>query len=185
MTLVGVVLTGGASRRMGRNKALIDVDGVPMASVVAEALGSAGCETVVALGGDLDELAALDIVVLADEYPGQGPLGGVISALGSAPGSPTKVAVVACDFPWLRSTDLSLLIEAAGDQPSVDVVVARTDRLQPACAIWDVSCLPAIRAVFARGDRSLRAAIDRLSSVEVLLPDRALHNVNTPSALER
>lgn len=185
MTLVGVVLTGGASRRMGRNKALIDVDGVPMASIVADALGAAGCETVVALGGDPDELAVLEMDVLADEYPGQGPLGGVISALGSAPGSPSKVVVVACDLPWLRSDDLSLLVEAARDHRSVDVVVARTDQIQPACAIWDVRCLAAIRTIFLNGDRSLQAAIDRLCSIEVVLPERALHNVNTPSDLER
>ena len=81
--LVGAVLTGGSSRRMGRTKALIEIEGVPMASIVAEALAGAGCESVVAIGGEPDELSGLDIAVLPDEYPGQGPLGGVISALGS------------------------------------------------------------------------------------------------------
>ena len=48
--LVGVVLTGGASRRMGRTKALVEIDGVPMAARVAAALAGAGCESVVLLG---------------------------------------------------------------------------------------------------------------------------------------
>ena len=55
----GVVLTGGASRRMGRDKALLPVDGVPMAVRVATAMIAAGAHPVVALGGDADGLREL------------------------------------------------------------------------------------------------------------------------------
>jgi len=183
--LVGVVLTGGSSRRMGRTKALIEVEGAPMASVVAEALRGAGCQTVVAVGGNPEELSDLDITVLPDEKPGQGPLGGVISALGAHANMATAVAVVACDLPWLTSQDLSPLVLAARENPTADVVVARTARLEPACAVWNVDCLPVLREFFVNGERALHPAIERLSSIEVTVDERAMRNVNTPSDLDR
>jgi molybdopterin-guanine dinucleotide biosynthesis protein A len=183
--LIGVVLTGGSSRRMGCTKALIEVGGVPMASIVAEALAGAGCKTVVALGGNPEELADLDMAVLPDEHPGQGPLGGVISALGSCPSAATAVVVVACDLPWISSSDLSDLVAAARDNPLADVVVARTTRLEPACGVWNPKCLPALREMFADGERALHPAIAQLSSVEVTVDERAMRNINTPSDLDQ
>jgi molybdopterin-guanine dinucleotide biosynthesis protein A len=183
--LVGVVLTGGSSRRMGRTKALIEVEGVPMASIVAGALADAGCKTVVALGGDPEELSELDIAVLPDEHPGQGPLGGVISALGTCPREVTGALVVACDLPWISCTELLPLVDAARDNPATEVVVARTTRLEPACAVWNLRCLPVLRESFASGERALHPVIARLSSIEVAVDARAMRNVNTPSDLDQ
>ena len=67
---VGAVLTGGASRRMGRPKADIEVDGVAMAARVADAMVAAGALDVARIGDEV-----------ADHHPGEGPLGGVLTAL--------------------------------------------------------------------------------------------------------
>ncbi len=96
--LIGAVLTGGASRRMGRTKALVEVDGTPMASRVADALSAAGCEPVVLYGGDPIELAPLDRPVLPDRYPGEGPLGGILGVLEQFAEPATDVLIVACDL---------------------------------------------------------------------------------------
>lgn len=98
--MVGAVLTGGASRRMGRTKALIEIDGVPMAGQVAAALRDVGCSSVVAYGGDPVELEPLGLPVLPDQYPGSGPLGGVLGVLelfASAEVGRGGVFVVVCD----------------------------------------------------------------------------------------
>lgn len=182
--LVGAVLTGGSSRRMGRTKALIEVEGVPMASIVAAALADAGCESVVALGGDPEQLSVLGLNVLPDEHPAQGPLGGVISALGTCPKPATAMVVVACDLPRLTGADLVPLVEAARDNPMADVVVARTSRLEPACAVWNLQCLPTLREIFANGERALHPAIAQLSSIEVAVDARAMRNVNTSADLD-
>ena len=70
--LTGAVLTGGASRRMGRNKALVEVGGTPMALLVADTLSAAGCEPVVLVGGDPARLAALGLRVVPDGPPARG-----------------------------------------------------------------------------------------------------------------
>ncbi len=104
--LVGAVLTGGASRRMGRTKALIDIDGVPMAGRVAAALRGAGCISVVAYGGSPVELDTLGMPILPDRYPGTGPLGGVLGVLELFAASDFDVGgvfVTACDLPALTT----------------------------------------------------------------------------------
>ncbi|MET0580139.1 MAG: NTP transferase domain-containing protein, partial [Ilumatobacteraceae bacterium] len=77
----GAVLTGGSSRRMGTDKAFVEVDGVPMAERVAAALSGGGCSPVSYVGGDVALLARFGRTVHADRFPGAGPLGGVLTAL--------------------------------------------------------------------------------------------------------
>ena len=83
---MGVVLAGGASSRMGADKAFIEIEGEPMVVRAVGALRAAGAEPALVVGGDAARLGALGLDAVADRYPGQGPLGGVLTALG-APGS--------------------------------------------------------------------------------------------------
>jgi molybdopterin-guanine dinucleotide biosynthesis protein A len=185
---VGAVLTGGASRRMGRTKAVIAIDGVPMGTLVAAALRSAGCTSVLAYGGDPDELAALGLPVLPDRHPGSGPLGGVLGVLEhleSQDDRPAGVFVMACDLPATTGSDLLGMVAAARDHPDVDVVVARTSALEPTCAIWSLSAIDEIRRCFDEGERALHVVIGRLATLEVDVDPAALCNINTPEELAR
>ena len=182
------MLTGGASRRMGTTKALIEIDGVPMASRVAAALRVAGCSSVLAYGGNPDELAPLGLPVLADRYPGSGPLGGVLGVLElfeAHEPRPDGVFVVACDLPALTGADLDALVKGAGDRSRVDVVVARTSSIEPTCAIWRLSAIERVRRSFDDGERALHSVIERLDSHEVDIDPAALRNINTPEELGR
>jgi molybdopterin-guanine dinucleotide biosynthesis protein A len=161
---------------MGRPKSLIEIDGEPMARRVATAMTRAGCESVVAVG-PLPLAAGLEHV--ADLHPGEGPLGGILTALQATGGAPTLVA--ACDLPWLDAASLALIIEAAGR--GEDVVVARSSRLEPMCALWQPSAAPKLQAVFDGGERAVHRAMATLDVVEVDLPDSVLANVNAPDDL--
>jgi molybdopterin-guanine dinucleotide biosynthesis protein A len=183
--LIGVVLTGGASRRMGRTKALIEVRGTPMASQVADALSEAGCETVVLYGGDPIELAPLDRPVLPDRYPGEGPLGGILGVLELFAEHPTDLLIVACDLANLSPPDLSSLIDAARLRPDADVVVANGGRVEPTCALWRSTSADIVRASFDRGERAVHRVLGDLRIVEVSLPPASLRNINTPGDLDR
>jgi molybdopterin-guanine dinucleotide biosynthesis protein A len=166
---------------MGRTKPLVDVGGAPMAQWVISALEAAGCVAVSAIGGDPDELSALGVVVVPDDDPGEGPLGGIATALrsfGSHPGA--DVLVVACDLPFLGPGDLGLLVDAAAADPDADVVVARTNRREPGCALWRPSSHAAVRAAFDGGERAVHRVLDALCAVEVDLPPSSLRNINAP-----
>jgi molybdopterin-guanine dinucleotide biosynthesis protein A len=125
----GAVLCGGRSRRMGRDKALLTVDGEPMARRVASALRAAGAVEVIAVGGDAAALAAAGLTVVPDDPalaggpPGDGrpwspgPLVGITTALGALP---TRVVmVVACDLvspsPAAMAATVAALTDDAGD----------------------------------------------------------------------
>ena len=177
----GAVLCGGHSSRMGRDKALISWDGVPMAARVSAALRAAGCSPVFAVGGDATRLAALGLEVVADGFPGEGPLGGVITALEAAGGR--SVMVVACDLPQLSSP--TVVAVAASLRSDVDVAVAVTPRWEPLCAAWSFRALAALRAAFDAGDRDLRGRIATLRRSEVAIPEQDLRNVNAPSDLDQ
>ncbi len=173
---------------MGRTKALIEIDGIPMGARVAAALDAAGCARVIAYGGDPDELASLGISVVADQYPGAGPLGavlGVLELLEGQGGNVLEVFVVACDLPALAGPELGSMIDAARRHATADVVVARTTDIEPACAIWRVSATRRIRDLFDGGERALHEAIGRLEAVEVDVDPDALRNINTPDDLGR
>jgi molybdenum cofactor guanylyltransferase len=163
---------------MGRPKALIAVEGLPMVVRVAAALVAGGCAPVRVVG---DTLLPDDVEypLVADRWPGEGPLGGVITALIDAGGD---VVVAACDLPDLDSAT----VRAIRDAPDADraaAVVATTDRLEPALARWNHRALDQLMATFERGERALHAAIAGLDIVEVTVDPAAMRNVNTPGDL--
>lgn len=182
--VAGAVLTGGASRRMGRTKALVEIDGVPMARRVADALRDAGCDPVELIGGDPSELAPVGLPVVADERRGVGPLGGVATALGRFADDAEFVAVVSCDVPDLTVEVVTALIDAAAaaDAPQ-PVAVARTDRLEPACAVWSVRTRPVVLDALDRGERAVHRVLAGMDVIEVAVSRSALRNVNTPADL--
>ena len=176
--MIGAVLCGGASRRMGVDKATLQVGGTAMARRVADALSAAGCSPVVAIGGDTAALADLGLDVVIDEFPGEGPLGGVLTALSL--GSPVMVA--ACDLADLGAATVTRLVAALGDH---DASIAFSDRAEPLCAIWSDQATPVLRSRFQAGERAMHRAIEGLDVAWVDVSAEGLRNVNSPGDLER
>lgn len=77
------MLAGGASSRMGTDKVFIEIEGEPMVVRAVGALRAAGAEPTVVVGGDAARLGDLGLDYVPDRHPGEGPLGGVITALGA------------------------------------------------------------------------------------------------------
>lgn len=184
MLLAGAVLCGGRSTRMGADKALLAVDGVPMALRAASALVGAGCSPVVAVGGDAAALAELGLGVVPDETPGEGPLGGVLAALHALP-SAEAVAVVACDMPDLADATVVALASALAAAPAADVAVAvaQNGRLHPMCAVWRRTAAVALEACFAAGERRMQEALSTVRTVQVTVDAQDVANMNTPDDL--
>ncbi len=177
--IAGAILAGGASRRMGRTKALVDVDGVPMAQRVANALTSGGCGDIAIVGGSVSELVALGLPVVADGAPGEGPLGGVITALRHFTEA-SHVLVSACDLPLLDAATVRNLLQAAQDDPGRAATVAHTDRVEPALVVWARASLGDLATLFADGERAVHRVLDQLDTQAVQVNARALTNVNRP-----
>ncbi|MGA3293695.1 MAG: molybdenum cofactor guanylyltransferase [Candidatus Acidiferrales bacterium] len=154
------ILAGGQSSRMGRDKALLELDGVPLIVRAAQLVESiAGPGTVV---GNPDAYRSLDLRAIGDDWPDAGPLGGIATALraSSAPWS----LVVACDLPYLTRPWLDYLVARALASRADAVLPMNARGAEPLCAVYHKRCEPAIRAALDGGTRKVT---DGLSNVRV------------------
>ncbi len=175
MNVAGAVLCGGRSTRMGRDKATMPVGGEAMAARVAAVLRDAGCDPVVAIGGDANALIALGLDVVGDLHPGEGPLGGIITALDAFAGA-CAVVVVGCDMPWLSIATVAAVLAGLGEH---EVAAAHGDRREPLCAAWRPSALSRLRLRFDEGVRAVHRVLDDCDSVTVEVDPASVRNVNS------
>jgi molybdenum cofactor guanylyltransferase len=190
MRVAGAVLCGGQSRRMGTDKALLHVDGQPMARRVHDALVQAGCSPVIAVGGDLAALRDQGLVAVPDDYPGQGPLGAIITALGHLRSEADAVMILACDLADASPLAVAEVCAPFADDPTIDVVLPRSDtRRHMHHALWRTSALTALRDVFDQGERAPRRALELLKVHELTVnaPHWAawLADIDSPADLLR
>jgi len=177
MKTAGFVLVGGASSRMGRDKALLPYRGRTLAehvaSTVREAAGS------VTLIGPTERYNALGFPVVADLVAGHGPLGGILTAL--AVSAADWNLIVACDMPLLSAAFLeSLLIEAT--EAGGDCLVPTSGgRLEPLCAVYHRAALPLIREAIEDNRRKVTDALAGLHIVRRAVSQAVwFENLNTP-----
>lgn len=178
MAVRGFVLAGGQSSRMGRDKALLRVDGRTLLEVVAERVGEA-CGGVTIIGPP-EVYGGLGFETLPDGTAGQGPLGGIETALTA--GGANWSLVVACDMPNL-TVDLLLQLVNAAEQAAADCVVAVSPGglLEPLCGVYGPRCLPVVRRALAAGQRKVAKVLDELQVVHFPLENqKEVVNLNTP-----
>ena len=166
---------------MGTDKAFIEIEGQPMVVRAVGALRAAGVAPVLVVGGDGSRLRALGLDYVPDRCPGEGPLGGVITALGaldSRAGSGTgAVVTLPCDVkaPEVAAVRSVIARLAAGrpgaGTPPADLVVPLGGGvLQWMHAGWRRSCLPRLSEAFATGVRALNEVALQLRAVTVEVP---------------
>jgi molybdopterin-guanine dinucleotide biosynthesis protein A len=173
------ILIGGDSTRMGADKATYEVDGVSMAQRVADAASAAGASEILFIGGTQARAKKFSGTWKKDLYPGEGPLGGVITALKSS--SNDSVVVLSCDMPFVTDSVISSLIRALSD---AQATVGRTDRLNWLCAAWSKDeCLKTLESVWKRNERAVHRAAVLLDVAEVPVPAVAVRNINSPADL--
>ena len=180
MQFSGAVLAGGASTRMGADKAFITVDGRPLVQIAADALRDGGAAEIFVVGGNAARLGELGMRYVADQFPGDGPLGAIVTALDAA--TSDVVAIVACDHPGTAAPAIRLIVGAIGD---ADVAIPVVDGHQQLMhAAWRRSARHHLRSRFAGGARSVREAIGELAIAQLLDGDPCWFNdVDTPADL--
>ena len=177
----GFVLAGGASSRMGRDKALLAYREATLVEYVAgavfEAVGS------VAIIGDPDRYDGLGHRVYRDKVAGCGPLGGIYTAL-SVTGTEWNL-VVACDMPAISFEALRRLINREAE-PGRDTVMAAGPggEPEPLCAVYHRRCLPVLARAIRDKRLKMRDLVGELRVELRPLDAAALANVNTPEEWE-
>jgi molybdopterin-guanine dinucleotide biosynthesis protein A len=180
------VLVGGRSSRMGSDKARADSGGRALALRVADK-AAVVCGTI-SLVGDPAIYGDLGLPVIADRFPGQGPLAGIEAAL-AATGADSNL-IVACDMPALDENLLEELFAMSGEAACV---LPRHDdgKVEPLCAIYRRRCLPVVREALKTGVRKVTDALRLLENhglairyIRVSSP-ASFANLNTPEDWRR
>ena len=159
----GAVLAGGKATRMGKDKALLRIDGETLLARAVTSLVEITDDVLVVGRSSVPE--GVSARAVPDARPGAGSLGGIYSALLAAHTS--RCLVVACDMPFLNRRLLSYLLDLSA---GYDLVIPRLDDLlEPLHAVYAKTCLPPIEALLARGDLRI---LDFFDQVRVRYVDR-------------
>lgn len=187
--VTGVILAGGASRRMGRNKALLEVDGELMITCVYRTLAALFHEVLIVTNTP-EEYAFLPCRTVADIYPGAGSLAGLQAGLAAS--RTRRVFVAACDMPFLNP-DLIRLLCGIGEGSEAIVPLNDEGLREPLHAVYDRSLLNRMQDQIEEGDMSILQLLDsiktRLVSPEefssVGAATESFRNINTIEEYQR
>ncbi|MBI3097768.1 MAG: molybdenum cofactor guanylyltransferase [Planctomycetes bacterium] len=189
--LTVIIVCGGRGRRMGGEKALLPFGAGTLLDHVVSRMRAGGDRVILSARRSTDFPGVADLVV-GDPTPDEGPLGGLIRAIGAA--GPDGAIVVAVDQPW-ADVALARAMMASRRRLGASALCYRTAAgIEPFHASYGPDAVAPLQAAWERGERRLQRAVESLHPVEIddsaLAPEfppsrvrRALSNLNTPEDL--
>ncbi|MGF1478522.1 MAG: molybdenum cofactor guanylyltransferase [Cyanophyceae cyanobacterium] len=180
--LTAIILAGGRSARMGRDKALISIQGVPLLTRTC-LLAQSCADLVYILTRKPEQYRALvpeSCCLVPDS--GRGPL--VAFSQGLALVETPWVLLLACDLPLLQASDLWQWSGCLSQvSPHVTALLPqRFDRWEPLCGFYRYRCLPGLQEFLRGGGQSFQRWLDQQLVQELPVPNlQALFNCNTPA----
>ena len=182
------ILIGGESKRMGRPKALLEIEGLALLErLVRELGGEEGADMVLSGTGPVPEGLRIRLPILPDAEGGGSPLAGILSLLRWDPDS--AWVVVGCDLPEMNREYVEWLISDRA--PGKWVIAPRLSgqsRREPLAALYEPQMAPTLEAAWRRGERSLQAVLNRPQVDSPEIPSGftpCLRNINTPEDWEK
>ncbi len=158
-------MAGGASSRFGEDKALVELGGHPVLARMIELMRCVAPNPKIV--GTPGKYADFGIEMVSDRWPGEGPLGGIITALEhTAAKEPHREwnLIVSCDMPFLTEDWLKFLIRRA-ESSVADVVLARSaSGPEPLCACWRTQAAEILLPAFERGVRKVMDGVGQLKA---------------------
>jgi len=189
--MTSIILAGGKSSRLGRNKLLETIGEKTLIQWVVDRLAIMSTEIIIATarGQAIGYFSTVKTRTVEDIYPGKGPLAGIHAGLG-ATASPRAI-VVSCDMPFLN---VSLLRYMADSMLDFDIVLPRIGKMiEPLCAVYSRNCLVPIQKLLDRDERQIRKLFD-LVKVRYIEEDEinrfdpehlSFFNINSQDDLEK
>ena len=185
MSVSAAIMAGGRSKRMGQDKAWIELDGEPLIKRVADVLGELADEVIVVANDPRYE--SLGLRVVRDRWPQGGALGGIATGIGAA--THDAVLVAACDMPFLSVDVWRVLLGHAGE---ADVVIPKIGgEYETMHALYTKACVPEMARAIAENRLRVISFFDQVRVLAVEEPElraadptlRSFTNVNTPEEL--
>jgi molybdenum cofactor guanylyltransferase len=186
MTLTSVLFAGGESRRMGADKATIEIAGEPLWKRQLHLLRELSPEKILISARNRPAWGPSEIEIILDEPTSRGPLSGMVAALKHL--RTTHLLALAVDLPQMTTGHLRKLWSQA--QPGVGIVPQNAKYFEPLCAVYPIEALATAKNLLASDDVSLQSFAQKLleQNRARIYPvneaaRRFYHNVNTPADL--
>ena len=178
--IYGLLLSGGASQRMQRDKAQLSYAGEPQLLRAWRVLSAVTERAFVSVReAQRDDPLRAQLPQLVDTYDAVGPAAGILSAQDAYPEA--AWLVIACDLPRLDEATLRTLIAARDPAKDATVFTSRFDDLpEPLCALWEPSSHARLKQRYDAGSYCPRKALIQSDIVLLPAPGEALDNINTP-----
>ena len=188
--VLGVVLAGGASRRMGLDKARLEVGGRTLVERAVAALQSNCAEVAISMQAP-SQWPDSSLRTIHDLRPAAGPLAGLESALLSEAESGRSAFLLACDLPYVTAEVVRYVLQASDtDDGSAAVIPSVAGRRQPLCGLYRAKALETVRHHLDSGRRAMHRLLDAIAVLEIPIgPDEPFfrpdlfHNLNRPEDL--
>ncbi len=178
--IYGLLLSGGRSRRMQRDKAQLAYAGEPQLQRAWRLLEAVTTRAFVSLRADqCNHPLRSNLPQMVDTYDAIGPTAGILSAQATYP--EVTWLVLACDLPLLDAETLHVLLDARDPSADATAFCSRFDGLpEPLCALWEPSSHALLEQRYAAASYCPRKALILLRSKLLPAPGMALDNINTP-----
>ena len=184
----GILLAGGSSRRYGKNKAFLMINGIPLIERVTEKMKKIFQEVIV-IANEKERFAYLGLPVVEDIKKGLGPLGGIYTGLLSI--SNEAGFFIACDMPFIDEGLVRYMTDIRDNYWAV--VPSVGDEIEPLHAIYSKSCLGDINNLIDSEIYQVRRFYSRINVRFVkegeirqfIAPEIAFLNINTPDEYVR
>jgi molybdopterin-guanine dinucleotide biosynthesis protein A len=189
--MTSIILAGGKSSRLGRNKSLQTVRGKTLIQWVIDRLATLSTEIIIATAHGEEILCSSDgrLRTVADVHPGKGPLAGIYSGLIAS--SNSRAIVVSCDTPFVSVGLLEYMTQTC---PGFDIVVPRMkDKVEPLCAVYSKNCVVPIRELLDQNELKIiklfpMVTVRYIEEVEIdrFDPEHlSFFNINSQADLDR
>lgn len=189
INFTGIILSGGKSLRMGKNKAFIEIEGLPMIERILNLFKKIFNEILV-ITNDKNQFVHLDNVkIFNDLIPYKGALGGLYTGLFYS--SHEYSFCVGCDMPFLNESLIKFLIKKINGE---DIIVPKTEKgLEPLHAIYSKRCLSIIKSMIDSGKSRIIdiypllkiKIIEEREFIDLDPEKKSFLNINTPEELEQ
>ena len=191
MKTVAVILAGGKSSRMGRDKAMLPVNGTPLVAMLAERWRNVfdGLVLSVDTRERFAHLGLEKVQMVEDARPEAGPLAALETVMTTVPAE--RYFLTAVDLPF-GNPELALALSGRMGEADVCLIQRRSRDVEPLFSFYSHNCLPAITAALDRGERSFYRGLLPYVRVQKVPEDQfpqeklaqSLFNANTPEDWE-
>lgn len=145
--MTGIILAGGKSTRIGREKAFLNVEGRPIIEILLSKLSSV-FEEVFIVTNNKKKFGYFPANIVTDIFPDKGPLGGIHAGLVHS--NSAYSFFTACDMPFLN---MDIVMDMINKVEHYDIVVPKVkNRLHPLCAVYSKRCIPVIEDNLKKGN---------------------------------